>query len=315
MTFLRVGIIVAITACVVYFGLNLLFPRNLPEKQQGAATTPDQVFGSTTTATPAAPAGQSAQGLSEDEARKIAEDVGRKVGTEVAQSVVDKEKGQGQPAAASSDQASSSDQAAASAQPAASSEQSSSTSEQAPAATPPPSQASASPPPAETAAAQPAEPASPPPAEEAAPPAEAPAPAPHKHKAPASETAAAEPAKASGKGKGKHEPDADAITAWWPKTDQQSSSHLNLVYAGEAAFEDAAVVMFSSPVDASAGSHIQVLDRHGHEVKGGWERGGNPRMLLFKTKPGRYTLVLAADLPDSSGKTLGTALHGPVYVH
>src|SRR5579872_203055 len=117
MSFLRVGIIVAITACAVYFGLNLLFPRNVHEKPQTVATTPDQVFGSTTTATPAAPPGQT-QGLSEDEARKIAEDVGRKVGTEVAQNVVDKEKNQNETASSSSTPASSTS----SAQPAGTSE-------------------------------------------------------------------------------------------------------------------------------------------------------------------------------------------------
>jgi hypothetical protein len=315
MTFLRVGIIVAITACAVYFGLNLLFPRNQPEKQQGAATTPAQVFGTTESATPAPPPGQAqtqAQGLSEAEARKIAEDVGRKVGTQVAQSVVEQQKGQNQPAPASSAPAQPSAQPSSSEQPAASSPPPS----EAP-ASPPPSQASATPPPAESAPAAQAEP-TPPPAEEqaAAPDAPAPAKHEHKHKAPATAVAsAAESGKAAPKGKGKREPDADAITAWWPKTDQQSSTHLNLVYAGEAAFDDAAVVMFSSPVDPSAGGHIQVLDSHGRAVKGSWERGGNPRMLLFKTKPGRYTLVLSSDLADTSGKTLGTGLHGPVYVH
>lgn len=305
MTFLRVGIIVAITACVVYFGLNLLFPRNLPEKQLGAATTPDQVFGSTTSATPAAPA----QSLTEDEARKIAEDVGRKVGTEVAQSVVDKQqKTQDQPAPAASEQPSAEQPAASSPSPS-----------EAP-ASPTPSQAPASPPPAEASTAPTEQPASSSPAEQQAAaaeePAPEPAPAPHKHKAPAAETtSAAAPTKSAGKSKHKHEADADAITAWWPSTDQQSSGHLNLVYAGEAAFEDAAVVMFSSPVDTAAGGHIQVLDQHGHDVHGSWERGGNPRMLLFKAKPGRYTLVLAPDLADTAGKTLGTGLHGPVYVH
>jgi hypothetical protein len=39
-------------------------------------------------------------------------------------------------------------------------------------------------------------------------------------------------------------------------------------------------------------------------------------MLVFKTRqPGRYLVILPASLAGASGKTLGVALHGPVYVH
>jgi hypothetical protein len=38
-------------------------------------------------------------------------------------------------------------------------------------------------------------------------------------------------------------------------------------------------------------------------------------MLIFKTTPGRYTVILSPDLVGASGKVLGTGLHGPVYVH
>ncbi len=113
-------------------------------------------------------------------------------------------------------------------------------------------------------------------------------------------------------------PASDAISAWWPVTGKQPADHLNLVYAGESASEKAAVLLFDNPVDgASAGSHLQLFSADGKEVTGSWESSSsNPRMLTFKgLSPGRYTVVLAPELADASGKTLGTGLHGPVYVH
>jgi hypothetical protein len=110
---------------------------------------------------------------------------------------------------------------------------------------------------------------------------------------------------------------SDAITAWWPATDKQQADRLNLVYAGEAAFEKAVVLMFDSPVDAAAASsNLELYDASGNAVSGSWSSGGNPRMVVFKdVKPGRYTVVLKPELADASGKTLSSGLHGPVYVN
>jgi hypothetical protein len=111
-------------------------------------------------------------------------------------------------------------------------------------------------------------------------------------------------------------PAADVVNAWWPAADKQSSDRLNLLYAGEVANEHALALLFSSNVDpAAAGDKIQVLSRDGQRQSGSWEAGSNPRMLVLRTSPGRYTVIVPADLADSSGKSLGMPLSGPIYVH
>lgn len=352
MTFTRVGVIVVITAVAVYFGLNLLLPRNTAEQKAASATTPNQVFSTTADATPAPPAtpadstaapaaapsadqqaaapaataapassdtttpppaaaetaasGSSsssaapAQGLSEEEARKIAEEVGRKVATQVASSVVQNNQ-PAQPAAEATPA-----QAAADSSTAAGSSSSGSA-----------DQAQESAP----AAAAPAETPAPATAAESAPAAaEAPAPKPKKSKH-SSETASADagttaaPAKSPAKAHAGQK-SMDAISNWWPAT--QSDGKLNLIYAGEAASVKAAALLFSDNIGnaAAAGSHIQILDSNGKAASGQWETSPqNARLLIFKTKPGRYTVILAPELAGLSGKTLGTGLHGPVYVH
>ena len=324
MTFTRVGVIVVITAIAVYFGLNLLLPRNTAEQKAASATTPDQVFSTTADATPtppatpadnapaaaaaapaasggsssaSAPASAPAQGLSEEEARKIAEEVGRKVATQVASSVVQNNQPSSQPATESAPAA---DTAAATSSSSGSAAQ---THEE-----------------AAPAAAAPAEAPAPAAAAEAAPAAEAPAPKPKKSKH-ASETAstdsgtATKPAKSTSKAHAGQK-SMDAISNWWPAT--QSDGKLNLLYAGEAASVKAAALLFSDNIGnaATAGSHIQILDGSGKPAAGQWEASPqNARLLIFKTKPGRYTVILAPELAGLSGKTLGTGLHGPVYVH
>jgi hypothetical protein len=316
MTFTRVSVIVAITAVAVYLGLNYLFPRNLPEKPPSTGLSVAQVFGgsdqaagapaagSQQTAPSAAPAAdqtavapvpsapepagqQSEQSLSEEEVRKIAADVGRKVATQVAQSAIQQQETQTQTAQAASASAAS----------------------PAPAAPSPPSGAApteSSPAPAQTQTA----PA--PPAEHAAK---------RESRKPAANAAAA-PANAAPKSaahsRAQTLPATDAISAWWPVVDKPTPDHLNLVYAGEAAFEKAVVLLFDSDMGnpTLAASHIRVLDDRGQPAPGTWELSpSNPRMMIFKTKPGRYTVVLSADLANAQGKTLGSELHGPVYVH
>ncbi|WP_295686385.1 hypothetical protein [uncultured Nevskia sp.] len=110
---------------------------------------------------------------------------------------------------------------------------------------------------------------------------------------------------------------SDVISSWWSKTGTQASSNLSLVYAGEASSEKAVVLMFNNPVDPTAASnHIKLVDSRGKAPTGSWSAGNNPRVLAFKgVTPGRYTVILRPELPDSSGKTLGDELVGPVYVH
>lgn len=157
----------------------------------------------------------------------------------------------------------------------------------------------------------------------------APAPAPKAAKpAPKSEVAAAAPAsdapKAASKPAAKRPVarpktgnGSDVISSWWSKTGTQSSSNLSLVYAGEASSEKAVVLMFNNAVDPTAAStHIKLVDSRGKTPTGSWSAGNNPRVLAFKgVSPGRYTVILRPELPDSSGKTLGDELVGPVYVH
>lgn len=352
MTFTRVGVIVVITAVAVYFGLNLLLPRNTAEQKAASATTPDQVFGTTADATPTPPAtpadntaapaaapsadqqaaapaataapaasdtatpppatsetaasGSSsssaapAQGLSEEEARKIAEEVGRKVATQVASSVVQNNQ-PAQPATETAPAAADSTAAAGSS--------SSGSADQAQEAAPAAAAPAEAPAPAAAAESAPAPAAS-----------EAPAPKPKKSKhssetASADTGAAAAPAKSSAKTHSGQK-SVDAINNWWPAT--QNDSQLNLIYAGEAASVKAAALLFSDNIGnaATAGSHIQILDSSGKAAAGHWETSPqNARLLIFKTKPGRYTVILAPELAGLSGKTLGTGLHGPVYVH
>jgi hypothetical protein len=332
MSFTRIVVFVAITAAVFYFGLNMLFPHNTAEKKAGGTVTPDQVFSSNAAATPApqpdqapaapatanqpaapteqasaaAPAGPAApQPLSSDDAHKMAQQIG--IAGDNGQKPVEHP-------AASSEGSSSSGAATASSAPAggnvASAEQVPAESA-APATPPPAAPAAATPPPAEAAAAEPA----PTPAAPAAA-----SPAPKKSKPAPSVVASTEPTSAAPpKSPAKShagQESTDAISVWWPAVGQRNDSHLNLLYAGEAAFEKAAVLLFSDVVSASAGSQIQILNDHGKPVSGHWEVSPqNGRMLIFKTRPGRYTLILPAELAGQSGKTLGTRLHGPVYVH
>ena len=342
MTFTRVGIIVLIAVVAAYFGTQYLSGRHKTDQPAGdiaasgqpsgngagapvvatsaasatpvdagssqAAATGDAAAGSAPASTAAATAG-----LSEEAARKIAEEVGRKVAAQVAASVVANSQPQAateQPAtesAAPAAAAPASDSAAASASPSGSS---SSGGDAAPSET-----AAAAPQP------EPVAPAGAPETAPAAEPAAAPEPAPQ----------ASEPAKVAASGSGKpaaahHRPSPrlrapeqsmDAVSVWWPAVDKQSDSQLNLVYAGEAASEKAAVLLFSDNIGnaAAAASHIQILDDHGKPADGHWDISPqNARMLVFATTPGRYTVILSPDLAGLSGKTLGAALHGPVYI-
>ena len=311
MTFTRVCIIVAITAVVFYFGLNLLFPRSQTEQKSAGSVTPDQVFGSNTASTPApppsAPAPAASTPSAEQQAAAVAPASSASVPPPAAATV----------ASAASNSGSSSASAAAAEPSAPASGSSTATAEQAPAEAAPAAAPAASEPAPAAAAAEPA-PAAPAAAEtaasETAPAAAPPAPKKSKHAASAVASTSTAPATAGSRHAGQES--LDAISVWWPAVGQQKDSQLNLLYAGEAAFDKAAVLLFSDNIGDAAASHIQILDDHGKPAAGHWRVSPqNSRMLIFKTRPGRYTLVLAPDLAGQSGKTLGTGLHGPVYVH
>ncbi len=109
-------------------------------------------------------------------------------------------------------------------------------------------------------------------------------------------------------------PRADALAQWWPSA--PTPGRLNLLYAGQAAQSPAIALLFDSVfADATAaGNAIRVVDAQGRTVGGSWELASNRRLLLLKAKPGRYTLVVGADLANQRGQTLAAELHGPVYV-
>ena len=375
----RVVVIVAVTAAIVYFGLNVLLPHGKGQKNEptaSATTTTEAVFGGAATdaSTPAttdaaAPADSAAPAateaaatdgtasseatLTEEEARKIAESVGREVAERVAS--------EAEVATAATETAPAPTDSAPPAEP---------TPAPAPAPAPAPSDdvtpastaepvstataseesgglteaqaraiaaniarenlangavdAAPAPEPVVETAAAPAKPekkVEKKPEPEAAKPApsyetvaassEPPAPRKPKASKPASIATPKAAAKAPGVG-------SDAVSSWWPKAGTQSADRLSLVYAGEAASEKAIVLMFGSTFSdaAAAGSQIKLVDAKGASPSGTWELGRNPRLLVFKgVTPGRYTVILKPTLADAAGKTLGTELVGPVYVH
>jgi hypothetical protein len=350
MTFARILGITVATAVIVFLGLTFFSPKHHEEKAQSAGVTPDQVFAAAATppapgetpaaapaeaANPAAPAASapaaaadssapasSQQGLSDEEARKIAEDVGRKVATRV----VEEKSASSAPASDASPSAPSDSApapATAIAEPASSTDSTPVLTERdvrriaaeearrvyaegggashgRKAMAKPAAEETV--PAVETASATAPEPA----------PAPAEKPATHSGKTKKSGTRSM-----AGKDMAGDLPATDAITAWWLTTDKQPPDHLNLVYAGSAASEKSAVLLFSDPVDAAAASsHLQLFSADGKPVSGSWEASpGNPRMLLFKSlAPGRYTVVIAPETTSSAGKTMISGLHGPIYI-
>lgn len=142
----------------------------------------------------------------------------------------------------------------------------------------------------------------------------APAPAPKRSAAPASTSiqkrvATAKPdAKASPPATG-----ATAASIWWPaKVDDA----LNLVFAGEASFSPAIVLLFDGTFDdpALANKAIQVTSAGGKAVAGQWVVATNKRMLLFKAPPGHYRVKIEGSLVDSAGRKIAAAQGGPVTV-
>lgn len=266
-------------AVVTFITLNLIWPFKPTQETLKANPTSDSVFASDIASTPAADLAGKAQ---ESEAAALP-------------AVADSE-----PSAASDEAPAAPDTDAPNATPV----------QQQIAAVPEPGPAAQAPAPAEsTSAPAPAEPR----AEPATPAAET--------SAAAESTASAEPAAAPSepaakpsKPKSTTAPRADALAQWWPSA--PTPGRLNLLYAGQAAQSPAIALLFDSVFadTAAAGSAIRVVDGQGKTVSGSWELASNRRLLMLKAKPGRYTIVIGADLANQRGQTLGTELHGPVYV-
>lgn len=332
----RVVVIVAVTAAIVYAGLNFLLPRGqkspavesvaasseAPATTEAATTAPETAAVAETAEPSSAPAAEvasddSAAGataedpaLTEEEARRIAENVASEVATRVA----------GESAAAGAAAAAEPEPTpeieADTAEPAAVADAGSSglTEEQARRIADNVARESAGE--SSEIVEEPA-PAAPEPVAE---------PAPKRERA-----AAAAPARSASTGgtpkrvsrdkpnaapSGKIGNGADVITAWWKTS--SGTDRLNLVYAGEASSEKAVVLVFDAAVDAAAAaSQIKLLDAKGGTPSGEWtSAGSNPRLIAFKgVTPGRYTVIVGAGMADTSGKSVGSELVGPVYVH
>jgi hypothetical protein len=191
--------------------------------------------------------------------------------------------------------------------------------------------AAAAPAATQTAAAEPAAAAAPAPAEPAAPaaepaaaPAEAAAPvekpkkSTHVKSAPGTTTAhkgGGSPAPVTTAHKGDSSPTA-VSKVWWPT---ENAGKLSLVYAGQASFKKAIVLLFNGAFfkPDSVNANLKVTDKNGKAVSGRWELGeNNRRMVVFPVAAaGTYKVSVGAGLTDNKGRKLGARLGGPVQIH
>jgi hypothetical protein len=104
---------------------------------------------------------------------------------------------------------------------------------------------------------------------------------------------------------------------WWTKPGEVENGQFALVYAGEAAFGKAIVLLFNQNVGnpAEAARHLHVTDSQGNPVQGTWRSGDNRWMLKIPVPAGRYVVTVGGGLRDAAGNTLGHELSGPVVVH
>jgi hypothetical protein len=112
-------------------------------------------------------------------------------------------------------------------------------------------------------------------------------------------------------------PEADVIKPWWPDPATIPANQLKLQYAGQVQNEHAIALLFSSPLNLDTlKQHAEVRTSNGDPVTAGqWELAKNPRMAVLRgVKPGRYTVILAPTIADTSGFALGAKLQGPVYI-
>lgn len=126
------------------------------------------------------------------------------------------------------------------------------------------------------------------------------------------ETASAEPARPTKAAP----PEADVIKPWWPDASKMPANQLKLQYAGQVQGEQAIALLFSAPLNLeTVKQHAQIKTASGQPVKGSWQLGKNPRLVVFRgLDSGRYTVILAPQVADAQGFMLGQTLKGPVYI-
>lgn len=155
--------------------------------------------------------------------------------------------------------------------------------------------------------------------------------------APAAPAAAAEPAAAPAEAampaekpkKNAHKKSAPTTTAhrgggspaaaskvWWPA---ENANKLSLVYAGQASFKKAIVLLFNGAFfkTDSVNANLKVTDKNGKSVGGSWELGeNNRRMLVFPVAAaGTYKVSVGSGLTDNKGRKISAHLSGPVQIH
>lgn len=103
---------------------------------------------------------------------------------------------------------------------------------------------------------------------------------------------------------------------WWTPPASVPAGQFTLTFAGEASFTKAIVLLFSNPVNVASATAIRVATAQGQPVNGHWvASANNPRMLVFDTGPGHYTVTVPTAVKNTHGATLDSTHSGPVVVH
>lgn len=146
--------------------------------------------------------------------------------------------------------------------------------------------------------------------------------------APSADERAAEPAAVAGESKlAAHDeqpsreavrspaaPAVDVLRPWWNTA--AGDDRFGVEYVGQAVDQPALAIRFSRQVaDPVAAQNIRLIGANGQPVAANWEPGRDPRVLLAPDlQPGRYTVVIDAQLASVDGQSLGTPLRGPTYI-
>jgi hypothetical protein len=279
--FLTLVGVATVLSAGTYFGLTILKPHVREETKVADVTSPDQVFSASVSAPEAASGTEPAAATAapaEAAATVAPADTAVQPAADAASAA---------PAAPAAEPAAAAPPAetkTAAAEPAAAPEP----------AAPEPAAAEPAPAAAEPAAAAPAE---------ATMPAEKPKKSAHKKSAPTTTTH-----------KGGSNP-AAASKVWWPA---ENANKLSLVYAGQASFKKAIVLLFNGAFfkTDSVNSNLKVTDKNGKTVSGHWDLGeNNRRMLVFPVAAaGTYKVSVGSGLIDNKGRKLGARLSGPVQI-
>jgi hypothetical protein len=110
---------------------------------------------------------------------------------------------------------------------------------------------------------------------------------------------------------------ADALDAWWQKSNANANANgFGVQFVGQAANQPSLVIRFSQLADPNvAAQHIKLKAVDGTEVATNWQKGANDYVLVnANLAPGRYTVSIDPGLSSSTGSTLGMPLNGPIYI-